>query len=100
MSGSIIVERGIAPARRAELGVDGWPLWKDGAGSRDLTLEAPEKSYILAGEVVLTLDGGEPVMAGKGDLVFIPAGVCHWEVKAEVRRHYRSDALSPACCII
>ena len=100
MSGMIIVERGISAARRAELGVDGWPLWKDGAGSRTLTLEAPEQSYLLAGEVVLTLADGEAVTAGKGDLVVIPAGTCQWEVKPEVRRHYRSDALSPACCII
>jgi len=100
MNSAIIVERGIAPARRAELGVDGWPLWKDGAGSRSLTLDAPEKNYLLAGEVVLTLEGGESVTVGKGDLVIIPAGTCRWEVKADVRRHYRSDALSPACCII
>ncbi len=97
---SIIVERGIAPTRRAELGVDGWPLWKDGMGSRTLTLDAPEKNYFLAGEVILTMEGGEPVTVGKGDLAIIPAGACHWEVKADVRRHYRSDALSPACCII
>jgi len=42
MSGAIIVERGITPARRAELGEDGWPVWKDGAGKRTLRLEAPE----------------------------------------------------------
>lgn len=100
MSGAIVVERGITPARRAELGVDGWPLWKDAAGCRTLTLDAPEKNYFLTGEVVLTLEGGEPVTAGKGDLVIIPAGTCRWEVKADVRRQYRSDALSPACCII
>jgi uncharacterized cupin superfamily protein len=100
MSGAIVVEHSITPARRAELGVDGWPLWKDGAGSRTLSLEAPEKSYFLAGEAVLTLEGGESVTVGKGDLVIIPAGNCRWDVKTDVRRHYRSDALSPACCII
>jgi len=100
MSDAIIVERGITPARRAELGVDGWPLWKDGQGSRTLTLDAAEKNYFLAGEVVLTMEGGEPVTVGKGDLAIIPVGTCRWEVKADVRRHYRSDALSPACCIV
>lgn len=100
MNDSIIVERGITAARRAELGVDGWPLWKDGVGSRALTLDASEKSYFLAGEAVLTLEGGEPVSVRQGDLVIIPAGTCRWEVLADVRRHYRSDALSPACCII
>ncbi len=100
MNGEITVEHAITPARRAELGVDGWPLWKDGAGSRVLTLEASEKSFFLAGEAVLTLDGSAPVTVRQGDLVVIPAGDCLWEVRVDVRRHYRSDALSPACCII
>lgn len=100
MSDAIVLERGITPARRAELGVDGWPVWKDGAGRRILTLDAAEKSFFLAGEAVLTLEGGEPVSVGPGDLVIIPAGACLWEVKTDVRRRYRSDALSPACCII
>lgn len=100
MSAAIIIERAISPARRAELGVDGWPVWKDGAGNRALSLDATEQSYFLAGEAVLTLAEGEPVTARQGDLVIIPAGTCRWEVKTDVRRHYRSDALSPACCII
>lgn len=100
MSVSIVVERGISAARRAELGVDGWPVWKDGAGHRTLNLDAGEKSYFLAGEAVLTLEGEEPVRIGKGDLVILPSGACHWEVITDVRRHYRSEALSPACCII
>ena len=100
MSEAILVERAISPARRAELGVDGWPVWKDGAGSRALALDATEKSYFLSGEALLTLEDGAPVTVRQGDLVVIPAGTCRWEVKADVRRHYRSDALSPACCII
>ena len=100
MSEPIIVEHNITPARRAELGVDGWPVWKDGTGSRILTLDAPEQSCFLAGEAVLTLEGGESVTVGKGDLVVLPAGACRWEVRTEVRQHYRSDALSPACCIL
>jgi uncharacterized cupin superfamily protein len=100
MSDTIMVERSLSAPRRAELGVDGWPVWKDGAGRRTLTQDAAEKSYFLAGEAILTLEGGVSVQVGKGDLVIIPAGACHWEVLADVRRHYRSDALSPACCII
>lgn len=100
MSDAIILEPALSPARRAELGVDGWPLWKDAVGRRTLTQEASEKSYFLAGEAVLTLEGHAPVNVRRGDLVVIPAGACLWEVRVEVRRHYRSDALSPACCII
>jgi hypothetical protein len=100
MSETIQVERALSTTRKAELGIDGWPLWKDGVGDRVLTLDAAEISYLLAGEVVLTLDGQDPVTVVKGDLVILPAGPCRWQVRADVRRHYRSDALSPACCII
>ncbi len=100
MSARIVVEPDLSPARQAELGVAAWPRWKDGEGERILTLDAPEQSYFLAGLAVLTLADGEPVTVGKGDLVIIPAGSVRWEVKSEVRRHYRSEALSPACCIV
>lgn len=100
MNMEIRVERAISEARKAELGIAAWPLWKDGAGCRTLTLDAGEKSYFLSGEVVLTLPGQAPVTLGKGDLVTLPPGPCQWDVKSDIRRHYRSDALSPACCII
>lgn len=97
---AIQIERAIPVTRQTELGVRGWPVWKDGEGTRTLTLDADEKSYFLAGSATLTPEGGEPVTVNPGDLVVVPAGKCQWEVHATVRRHYRSDALSPACCII
>lgn len=97
---AILLERDISPVRQAELGVHGWPVWKDGEGSRVLTLDAAEKSYFLQGSATLTPEGGAAVTVNKGDLVVLPAGPCHWKVHAAVRRHYRSEALAPACCII
>jgi len=97
---TIIVEPDISIARQTELGVHGWPLWKDAVGSRTLTSDAAEKSYFLAGSATLTPEGGAPVTVQQGDLVVVPAGKCLWQVHAAVRRHYRSEALSPACCII
>lgn len=97
---ALILERDISLARQTELGVHGWPVWKDSVGSRTLTHDAIEKSYFLAGRATLTPEGGEPVTVHKGDLVVVPAGRCRWEVHETVRRHYRSEALSPACCII
>ncbi len=96
----IQVERDIPVSRQTELGVRGWPVWKDGEGTRTLSLDADEKSYFLAGSATLTPEGGAPVTVNPGDLVVVPAGNCQWEVHATVRRHYRSEALSPACCII
>jgi uncharacterized cupin superfamily protein len=97
---SIIVERAISQARQTELGVHGWPTWKDGEGERTLTYDDAEKSYFLAGSATLTPEGGDPVTVNPGDLVVIPPGKCQWQVHTLVRRHYRSEALSPACCII
>lgn len=100
MSDVIVVERQVTPARLNELGVHGWPTWKDGVGSRQMDFDAPEKSYLLDGSATLCMCEGPSVNVEKGDLIFIPAGKCHWTVHREIRRHYRSDALSPACCII
>ncbi len=100
MSDSIIVERQISIARQTELGVHGWPTWKDGTGTRQLDYDAAEKSYLLDGSAMLSLQDGVEVTVEKGDLVIIPAGKCVWVVRQQVRKHYRSDALSPACCII
>jgi uncharacterized protein len=100
MSEEIVVERQVSAARLNELGVHGWPTWKDGVGARRLDYDAAEKSYLLDGAATLTLFNGQTIDIEKGDLVIIPAGSCHWTVHRNVRRHYRSDALSPACCII
>jgi uncharacterized cupin superfamily protein len=99
-SQTIQVERQITPARLTELGVHGWPTWKDGVGTRQLDYDAAEKSYFLDGSATLSMSDGTSVNVEKGDLVIIPAGKCQWIVHQLVRRHYRSDALSPACCII
>ncbi len=100
MSESIIVERQISLARQTELGVQGWPTWKDSVGSRLAEYDAAEKSYFLDGSASLSMLDGTEVLVEKGDLVTVPAGQCKWDVRQTVRRHYRSDALSPACCII
>ena len=100
MNNAIVVEQKITSARLNELGVHGWPTWKDGVGTRILSVDAAEKSYLLDGSATLSLEDGEIVEIEKGDLVIIPAGKCQWVVHNAIRRHYRSEALSPACCII
>lgn len=95
-----ILERKITLARQVELGVHGWPTWKDGEGERTLPYADGEKSFFLAGRATLTLENGEEVTVEAGDLVLIPAGQCHWRVHSQVRRHYRTEGLTPACCII
>ncbi len=100
MSGLPELERNADPQRLAALGVSGWPTWTDPQGERTLHCDAPERNYLLSGAAILTLADGTRVEVGKGDLFMLPAGDCHWRVTQTVRRHYRSEALSPACCII
>jgi len=54
MNQTIQVERQISPSRLTELGVHGWPTWKDGVGTRQLDYDAAEKSYFLDGSATLT----------------------------------------------
>jgi len=100
MSEAITLEHALSPARQSELGIHGWPTWKDGEGDRWVSLDAGEKSFFLAGRATLTPEGGTPVEVQAGDLVLVPAGRCRWQVHELVRRHYRTEALTPACCII
>lgn len=100
MSGLPELERNADPRRLAALGVDGWPTWKDPVGERTLHCDAPERNYLLDGAATLTLADGTQVDVAKGDLFMLPAGDCHWRVTRAVRRRYRAEALSPACCII
>jgi hypothetical protein len=86
----IEVDRAPSEERLARLGVRGWPVWTKEPSTFPWTYDEAETCYFLAGDVVVTPDGGEPVTMGAGDLVTFPAGLsCTWEVRAAVRKHYR-----------
>lgn len=73
----------------ASLGVTNWPVWAKEASRFPWQYDCEEVCYLLAGDVTVTPDGGEPVRFGKGDLVTFPAGMsCHWEIHQAVKKHY------------
>lgn len=85
----IQVERNAAPDRLDELGVMQWPIWSKEASTFPWTYDDREVCYLLAGDVIVTPEGGEPVQFGKGDLVTFPVGLsCTWEIRAAVQKHY------------
>jgi hypothetical protein len=87
-------ERNASPAKLDVMGVYDWPIWEKEPSTFRWTYEREETCYLLAGEVVVTPDGGAPVTLRKGDLVSFPAGLsCTWEVRSPIRKHYR---LAPA----
>lgn len=77
-------------AQLTQLGVFDWSIWMKEVSEFPWTYDEMETCYFLAGEVVVTPDGGEPVTMGKGDLVTFPAGMsCTWKVKQAVKKHYK-----------
>jgi hypothetical protein len=90
MPDAIKVIRQADDADLSKLGVTHWPIWEKEASTFPWYYDSEETCYLLAGDVVVTPDGGTPVTMGKGDLVTFPAGMsCIWEIRQAVRKHYR-----------
>lgn len=88
----ISVEKNPEPSRLESLGVTQWATWEKEVSVFPWTFPEQEIAYILAGECVITPEGGAPVSFGKGDLVTFPAGMrCSWEVKQALHKHYKLD---------
>lgn len=87
---AIQIEHQPSPERLEELDVYNWPIWVKEMSEFPWTYEETETCYLLAGDVIVIPDGGEPVQFGKGDLVTFPAGMsCTWKILAAVRKHYQ-----------
>lgn len=85
----IIVERNPSQERLTELGVSDWGIWEKGISEFPWTYDATETCYFLAGDVIVTPDGGEAVKMGKGDLATFPKGVsCRWDIRQPVKKHF------------
>jgi uncharacterized protein len=74
------------------LGVFTWDIWEKEISKFPWTYDSQETCYFLAGNVIVTPHGGQPVKMGKGDLVTFPAGMsCIWEITSDVKKHYFFD---------
>ena len=72
------------------LGVMKWPIWEKEISVFPWHYGSEETCYFLAGDVIVTPDGGEPVSMGKGDIAVFPVGLsCTWDIRQPVRKHYR-----------
>lgn len=90
--GQIKVERQIGHGELEAMGVFDWPVWGKEVSTFDWYYDSSETSYFLAGDVIVTPKGGEPVQMGKGDLVTFPAGMsCTWQIRSAVKKHYNFD---------
>ena len=85
----IHVERQISATRQAELKITHWPIWKKSTSRFPWTYDSSETCFLIAGEVTVTPDGGEPVTIYAGDLAVFPAGMsCTWNITQNLRKHY------------
>ena len=85
----IKVDKSPNEERLKEMGVFDWPIWTKEASEFPWSYDEPETCYFLAGDVVVTPEGGEPVKIGKGDLVTFPKGMtCTWKIRKDVKKHY------------
>ena len=74
------------------LGVFTWDIWQKEISKFSWSYDSQEICYFLAGGVIVTPDGGQPVKMGQGDLVIFPAGMsCIWEITSDVKKHYFFD---------
>ena len=96
MASGITVTSNPDPAQLQSLGVTSWPIWGCEISTFPWTYDEQETCLLLEGDVTVTLDGGEPVRFGVGDLVVFDTGLsCTWEVHAPVRKHYRFGCALP-----
>jgi uncharacterized cupin superfamily protein len=87
---TIKIEHQPSETRLQELGVKTWPTWSKEVSEFPWTYDESETCYFLEGDVMVTPNGAEPVSMGKGDLVTFPAGMsCTWEIRGDVRKHYK-----------
>ncbi len=85
----IVIERQADAARREVLGVSDWPVWEKEVSEFPWYYDSSETCCLVAGEVVVTPQGGEPVLIKVGDIATFPAGMhCIWRITAPLRKHY------------
>jgi uncharacterized cupin superfamily protein len=85
----ILIEHNPSPAKLEVMGVYDWPIWTKEVSTFPWTYDQQETCYLLAGEVTVTPDEGDPVQFSAGDLVIFPAGLsCTWDIREAVEKHY------------
>lgn len=86
----MFVEHGPAPVKLDVMGVDDWPIWERGISEFPWTYDQTETCYLLAGEAVVTPEGGAPQTIREGDLVTFLQGLsCTWKIVKPVTKHYK-----------
>ncbi|MCL2005630.1 MAG: cupin domain-containing protein [Planctomycetaceae bacterium] len=74
----------------AKLGCRSWPTWEKEPSVFPWHYDDQETCLIVAGKVIVTPDGGVPVVIEKGDVAVFPQGMsCTWDVQEAIKKHYK-----------
>ena len=85
----IKVEKSPSEDKLKEMGVFDWQIWTKVVSEFSWSYDESETCYFLEGDVIVTPEGGDPVVMGKGDLVTFPKGMsCTWEIRKDVKKYY------------
>jgi len=86
---TIKVDKTPTEEKLKEMGVFEWQIWTKEASEFPWFYDESETCYFLEGDVIVTPEGGDPVVMGKGDLVTFPKGMsCTWEIRKDVKKYF------------
>ncbi len=84
--------RKITPEELEKIGIEKWARWEKEPSKFEWYYDSTETFYVFEGEVEVTLENGEKVSFGEGDLVTFPKGTkCTWNVKKTIKKAYTFD---------
>lgn len=72
-----------------ELQIGNWPIWEKEVSRFQYTYDETEECYFLEGSVTIEF-GNEKLEIEPFDFVVFPSGLeCIWDIKKNVKKHYR-----------
>ena len=73
-----------------KLNIDSWGIWEKEVSEFPWEYHDKEIFYVFEGKAIVSLDDGQVVNFGKGDLVVFAKGVkCIWKVLEPIRKAYK-----------
>ncbi|MHA1879493.1 MAG: cupin domain-containing protein [Candidatus Heimdallarchaeota archaeon] len=73
-----------------KLNIDSWGRWEKEVSEFPWEYHDKETFYVFEGKATVTLDDGQKVEFGKGDLVTFAKGVkCVWKIHEPIKKAYK-----------
>jgi uncharacterized cupin superfamily protein len=84
-----IIKKKLTEKEIEAMGIRQWPLWEKEVSKFYWSYPSDEECLIIEGEVIIETNEGK-VTVRAGDFVTFKEGLdCYWDVKKNIRKHYR-----------